>query len=198
MTTVVLSAEAQRALLAWARAALAAHFGGQPLQPAQHHEELRRSAGAFVTLRRRSDRELRGCVGLMDTEGSLAAVVAEAAVAAATRDGRFDFVTAAELADLRIEISVLGPVSAICSDEVEVGLHGLIVQFAGRRGLLLPQVPVDRGWDSETFLSWTCRKAGLPPDTWRKPDCELLAFTALVFGEDATANDATEAPRHGE
>jgi AmmeMemoRadiSam system protein A len=137
-----------------------------------------------VTLRRRSDHELRGCVGMMDTEESLAAVVAEAAAAAATRDGRFDTVTSEELDGLHIEISVLGPLSAICSDDVEVGLHGLVVQFAGRRGVLLPQVPVDRGWDRETFLGWTCRKAGLPPDTWKKPGCELLGFTALVFGED--------------
>jgi AmmeMemoRadiSam system protein A len=137
-----------------------------------------------VTLRRRSDHELRGCIGLLDTEESLAAVVARAAVAAATRDGRFDAVRAEELSELHIEISVLGPVSAIGSDEVEVGRHGLVVQLGARRGLLLPQVPVDRGWDRETFLGWTCRKAGLPPDTWRRPDCELLGFTALVFGED--------------
>ncbi len=196
MTATSLSPAGQRALLEWARASLFAHFGGQTLPPAQHDEELQRPAAAFVTLRRRSDHELRGCVGLMDREDSLAAVVAEAAVAAATRDGRFDFVTAAELPDLHIEISVLGPVSAIDSDEVEVGRHGLIVQFAGRRGLLLPQVPVDRGWDRETFLSWTCRKAGLPPDTWRKPTCELLGFTALVFGEaTATANTGTQSYR---
>jgi AmmeMemoRadiSam system protein A len=182
--TAVLSPDSRRALLEWARASLAAHFEGRSCEAVEHPDELRRPAGAFVTLRRRSDHELRGCVGLMDTEESLLKVVAEAAVAAATRDGRFACVTAAELADLRIEISVLGPLSAICSDDVEVGLHGLVVQFAGRRGVLLPQVPVDRGWDRETFLSWTCRKAGLPPDTWKKPGCELLGFTALVFGED--------------
>jgi AmmeMemoRadiSam system protein A len=179
-----LSPEGRRALLEWARAALEAHLSGRPCQAQEHADELRRPAGAFVTLRRRSDHELRGCVGMMDTEESLAAVVAEAAAAAATRDGRFDTVTSEELDGLHIEISVLGPLSAICSDDVEVGLHGLVVQFAGRRGVLLPQVPVDRGWDRETFLGWTCRKAGLPPDTWKKPGCELLGFTALVFGED--------------
>jgi hypothetical protein len=183
VTAVALSDEGRRALLAWARATLAAHLDGRPREAGDHAEELRRPCGAFVTLRRRADRELRGCVGLMDVEESLAAVVAEAAVAAATRDGRFDVVTAAELPELRIEISVLGPAAAICSDDVEVGLHGLIVQFGGRRGVLLPQVPVDRGWDREAFLGWTCRKAGLPPDTWKKPGCELLGFTALVFGE---------------
>ena len=184
MTATDISPAGRRALLEWARSSLAAHLVGQPCQAADHAAELRRPGGAFVTLRRRSDHELRGCVGLMETQESLASVVAEAAIAAATRDGRFQTVTAAELPELQIEISVLGPLRAICSDEVEVGLHGLVVQFAGRRGVLLPQVPVDRGWDRETFLSWTCRKAGLPPDTWRKPDCELLGFTALVFGEE--------------
>jgi AmmeMemoRadiSam system protein A len=178
-----LSPQAQRALLDHARATLLAHFDGGGA-PAAAHEDLQHPGSAFVTLRRRSDRELRGCIGLMDGEDALAVVVAKAAIAAATRDGRFDAVRAEELPELHIEISVLGPVSAIGSDEVEVGRHGLVVQLGSRRGLLLPQVPVDRGWDRETFLSWTCRKAGLPPDTWRRPDCELLGFTALVFGED--------------
>lgn len=179
-----LSAEARRALLALARESLAAHLSGTDLEALEPAEELRQPAAAFVTLRRRSDHELRGCVGLMNTDRSLAVVVAEAAVAAATRDGRFDSITAAELPELRIEISVLGPVTEICSDEVEVGRHGLIVHLGERRGLLLPQVAVDRGWDRETFLAWTCRKAGLPPDAWRKPGCELLCFTAVVFSED--------------
>lgn len=179
-----LSPQAQRALLDHARATLAAHFGGGGAPAELDHADLQRPGSAFVTLRRRSDHELRGCIGLMDTEDSLAAVVAQAAIAAATRDGRFDAVRAEELPELHIEISVLGPVSAIGSDEVEVGRHGLVVQLGSRRGLLLPQVPVDRGWDRETFLSWTCRKAGLPPDTWKRPDCELLGFTALVFSED--------------
>lgn len=185
-----LSPESRRALLALARESLAAHLCGRPLQPFESTEELRRPAAAFVTLRRRSDHELRGCIGVMSTDESLADVVAEAAVAAGTRDGRFGCVTTAELPDISIEISVLGPVEEICADDVEVGRHGLIVHLGGRRGLLLPQVAVDRGWDRETFLAWTCRKAGLPPDSWRKPGCELLAFTAVVFSED-------ESPAHG-
>jgi len=175
--------EAREALLAVARDALQAHYAGRTPAPLPPLDALHRPASAFVTLRRRSDHELRGCVGFIDSGESLAEVVAEAAVAAAVRDGRFDLVTAEELPALHIEISVLTPLQPIDSDEVEVGRHGLVVQYAGKRGLLLPQVPVDRGWDRETFLSWTCRKAGLPPDTWRKPDCELLGFTALVFAE---------------
>jgi AmmeMemoRadiSam system protein A len=184
-----ISLRSRRALLALAREALAAHLGGRRHEASEPTEELRRPAAAFVTLRRRSDHELRGCIGLMNTEESLAEVVAEAAVAAATRDGRFDSVTAAELPELSIEISVLGPVEEICSDDVEVGRHGLIVRLGGNRGLLLPQVAADHGWDRETFLAWTCRKAGLPPDAWRKPGCELLAFTAVVFSEDELRED---------
>jgi AmmeMemoRadiSam system protein A len=179
-----LSPEARKALLALARATLEAHFAGRPPAPLPPFEELRQPGSAFVTLRRRSDHELRGCVGFMDSGESLAEVAAEAAVAAAVRDGRFDVVTAAEVPALRIEISVLTMLQPIESDQVEVGRHGLVVQYAGKRGLLLPQVPVDRGWDCETFLSWTCRKAGLPPDTWKRPGCELLGFTAQVFAED--------------
>jgi len=179
-----LSSEERRALLALVREALDAHFAGRPPAPAPTLEALLRPGSAFVTLRRRTDRELRGCVGFMDSGESLAEVVAEAAVAAAVRDGRFDLVTAEELPLLQVEISVLTPLEPIESDEVEVGRHGLLVRYAGKRGLLLPQVPVARGWDRETFLSWTCRKAGLPSDTWRKPGCELLGFMALVFGED--------------
>lgn len=190
MSAAALSPEARRALLALARESLAAHLEGRA-PAAAVTDELSLRAGAFVTLRRRSDHELRGCIGFLDASQSLATVVAEAAVAAATRDGRFEVVTAEELPDLVIEISVLGPATEIGSDEVEVGRHGLIVRFGERRGLLLPQVAVDRGWDRETFLSWACRKAGLPPETWRKPGCELLGFTALVFSEEEGP-----APRH--
>jgi AmmeMemoRadiSam system protein A len=181
-----LSPEARRALLALARASILAELGGRPLGAGDHARELQQPGSAFVTLRRRSDRELRGCIGFTEGKDSLAQVVAQAA-AAATRDGRFDDVKAEELEDLHIEISVLGPMTAVAHEEVEVGLHGLVVQHGGRRGLLLPQVPVDRGWDREAFLSWTCRKAGLPPDTWKKDGCVLLAFTALVFGDEESA-----------
>jgi AmmeMemoRadiSam system protein A len=120
----------------------------------------------------------------MVSEDPLAETVADMAVAAATEDGRFDPVAAAELPALSIEISALGPMREIRPEEVEVGVHGLMVRCGTRRGVLLPQVPVEHHWDRETFLAHTCRKAGLPSDAWRRPDCELLAFTATVFGEE--------------
>ena len=71
----------------------------------------------------------------------------------------------------------------ITGSDVEVGRDGLVVSCGSRRGVLLPQVPVEHGWDRETFLGHTCVKAGLPEDAWKKPGVELLAFTAQVFGE---------------
>jgi AmmeMemoRadiSam system protein A len=174
----------RQALLEIARAAIAVRLaGGAAARPAVGGV-LAEPRGAFVTLRRRDDRELRGCVGRMAPEDPLAGTVAEMAVAAATEDGRFDPVVAGELASLSIEISVLGPMFEIRPEEVEVGVHGLMISSGARRGVLLPQVPVEHHWDRETFLSQTCRKAGLSTDAWRGPGCELLAFTATVFGED--------------
>jgi len=135
---------------------------------------------AFVTLKKKG--RLRGCIGYTEAVAPLFKVVQECAVAAATEDPRFPPVTPAELPSIDLEISVLTPLVPIRADEVEVGRHGLMVSHLGRRGLLLPQVPVELGWDRETFLDQTCVKAGLPPDAWRR-GATLQAFTAEVFGE---------------
>jgi uncharacterized protein (TIGR00296 family) len=83
---------------------------------------------------------------------------------------------------LEVSLSVLSPLFPIRPDAVEVGRQGLVVSLGGRRGLLLPQVPVEHGWDRETFLEQTCRKAGLPLDAWRR-GATIEAFTAEVFGD---------------
>ncbi len=177
-----LTREERSAALEIARGALEAHFRGERGHwPAAGG--LAQPRGAFVTLHRREDDELRGSIGTMEAERPLAEAVARMAVAAATQDGRFDPVTADELPALRIEISALGPLQPIRPEEVEVGRHGLLISQGRRRGVLLPQVPVEHGWDRETFLAHTCWKAGLPEDAWRRPGTELLAFTAEVFGE---------------
>jgi AmmeMemoRadiSam system protein A len=108
--------------------------------------------------------------------------VAEAARAAAFDDPRFQPVTPEEAPNLKVEISVLSALQPIVPEDVVVGKHGLVVIQGSRRGLLLPQVPVEWGWDRETFLSQTSVKAGLTPDAWRQ-GAELQAFTAEVFGE---------------
>jgi len=182
-----LSTAARQRLLTVARRAIEGQLGGAPAGEEDLGElraELERRSGAFVTLTRRADGELRGCVGVPEPLYRLDQAVARAAVAAALYDGRFDPVVAAELPELSLHVSVLGDLRPIDPAAVEVGHHGLVVRYAGRSGLLLPQVASERGWDRERFLSETCRKAGLPSDAWRKPGCEVLAFTAIVFGED--------------
>ena len=179
-----LTADERRALLKTARESIAAHLrGGRPDRPAPSGA-LAPPRGAFVTLHRRGDGDLRGCVGMMRSDEPLVRTVERMAVAAATEDSRFDPVTLDELDEIRIEISALGPLEPIRPEDVEVGRHGLLISHGGRRGVLLPQVPVEHGWDRETFLAHTCRKAGLPEDAWRKPGVELLGFTATVFGEE--------------
>jgi AmmeMemoRadiSam system protein A len=174
----------RRQLLAVARQALAAWFGPAPAAVIEVGPELRRPCAVFVTLRRRADDELRGCIGTLEAREPLVEVVARMAVAAGTQDLRFPAVTAEELPLLAMEISVLTAPVPITAAEVQPGLHGLIVRAAGRSGLLLPQVATHHGWDRETFLAQTCVKAGLPRDAWKDPGATLLAFTAVVFGED--------------
>lgn len=181
----MLSAELRLRLLQLARRAIEERLrgGGSPaLQDLP--DELLRKSGAFVTLRRRADRELRGCVGYVEPTHPLAETIALAAAAAATTDARFDPVKLEELSELSLDISVLGPTFAIESKDVVVGRHGLVVESAGRRGLLLPQVPLEWGWEARTFLEHTCKKAGLPTSAWKEPNTRLLAFEAEVFGEE--------------
>lgn len=145
--------------------------------PTPHLAEKR---GAFTTLHIRT--ELRGCVGYVFPVAPLYRTVAETALAAAFEDTRFCPLTIPELPELRVHLSVLSPLQRIRAEEVEVGRHGLLVSLNGCRGLLLPQVPVEHGWDRETFLEQTCRKAGLPLDAWRH-GASLEAFTAELFGD---------------
>lgn len=178
-----LTAVEREILLRVARETIDRHLAGTRTVSRQAEGALGQHRGAFVTLHRREDGELRGCIGMMRGDRPLVDTVARMAVAAACEDQRFDPVTADELPALSIEISALGPLELIRPDDVEVGRHGVVIRHGDRQGVLLPQVPVEHGWDRETFLDHTCRKAGLPEGTWRQPGVEILAFTAEVFGE---------------
>lgn len=179
-----LNALERRTLLRAAREAIAARLNSQRASLPPIEGGLAAARGAFVTLRRAADGDLRGCVGRLEADTPLLVTVNHMAVAAAFRDGRFDPVSAGELVSLRIEISVLSPLEPIQPSDIQVGRHGLLLRQGARSGVLLPQVPEEHGWDREAFLAHTCLKAGLPPDTWRQPDAELLGFTATVFAED--------------
>ena len=139
--------------------------------------------GAFVSLH--AGGALRGCIGYVRPVAPLYRSVIENAVNAARCDPRFEPVRPDEVAGLEIEISAMRPPREIQdANEVQVGRDGLIVSRKGRRGLLLPQVAAEYGWDREAFLQHTCRKAGLPDDAWRKPDTRIETFSAEVFSEE--------------
>lgn len=157
-----------------------------PLTPA-----LKEKHGAFVTLRRQD--QLRGCIGYTQSIESLAEAVRDNAVNAASRDPRFPPVAPDELQDIHIEISALCPGEKQGSpfirvhdiSEIVLGRDGLYLEHSGPRGggLLLPQVPIEQGWNLDQFLEGLCRKAGAPDDTWKRPDSRLYRFSAQVFEE---------------
>lgn len=158
--------------------------GRRPEPPEGHRLSSRRRA-AFVTLY--IGGRLRGCIGLLEPVGSLPETLVHCAIAAAAEDRRFPPVSARELPDLRCEVSILSPLLPVPSlEEVEVGRHGVLIQARGRQGLLLPQVPVEHGWDRGAYLENLCRKAGLPGDALKWPDSRFWTFTAEVFGEEAS------------
>jgi hypothetical protein len=179
-----LAPEEGRVLLTLARRAIARKLRQPVGELPELPFRLREALGVFVTLRRRADGELRGCIGYVEPRFPLAEGVAHAARAAAFEDSRFEPVRPDELDGLVIDVSVLGAPEPIAPDQVQVGVHGLILRHQGRTGLLLPQVPVEQGWDRIAFLEYACRKAGLPPGTWRQPEAQLLGFSAQVFEEE--------------
>lgn len=140
-------------------------------------------SGAFVTLRSQ-EHELRGCIGSIYAEQPLWKAVVQNALNAAFRDPRFLPLSSAEWPEISIEISVMSPIVEVGSvEEIVPGRDGLIIRAGNRAGLLLPQVATEYGWDRETFLAQTCRKAGLPTDAWRSPETRIERFSAEVFSE---------------
>lgn len=174
------SQEERKTLLRLAHESILSALEGREISldpPTLHFAEPR---GAFTSLYLRG--ELRGCVGYVLPVSSVYRAVAETARAAAFEDTRFYSVTLAEAPHLQIELSILSAPKPISAEAVEVGRHGLLISTPFRRGLLLPQVPIEHHWDRVTFLEQTCRKAGLPSDAW-ETGAAIEAFTAEVFGE---------------
>ena len=141
---------------------------------------LRQNMGAFVTLHLKG--ELRGCVGLMQPVVPLYVAVAAMAYAAAFQDRRFPPLTAAEWPDVSFEISILGPTSP-CPDInlIELGKHGILLESRGRTAVFLPQVPVEQGWSVKGTLEQLCRKAALPPGTWRDRTATVYWYETTVI-----------------
>ncbi|MEN6498986.1 MAG: AmmeMemoRadiSam system protein A [Rectinema sp.] len=175
-----ISLDDQKKLLKYARDVIRAslYHQGKPEAPTLS-TTLR--CGAFVTLKEAGS--LRGCIGRMQSDDPLVTTVSEMAYAAAFEDPRFPPLRKEEMDLITIEITVLSPLRPIAPEEVVIGKHGLLISAFGRSGVLLPQVPVEYGWDRETFLEQVCRKAGLPADAWKSSRAMLYGFEGFVFSE---------------
>jgi len=174
------SPEERSLLLKLAHEAIASALENREISlnpPTPHLAEPR---GAFTTLYAQGN--LRGCVGYILPTASLYRTVANTARGAAFEDTRFWPVVAEELPDLEVSLSVLSLPQPIQPEQIEIGRHGLLVSQAGHRGLLLPQVPGEHGWDRLAFLEQTCKKAGLPLNAWEH-GARIEAFTAEIFDD---------------
>lgn len=148
------------------------------------------NSGVFVTLNKGED--LRGCIGFPTPDRTLYQSLLDASIASATEDPRFPPVSYDELSKISFEVTVLTPPAVIkvqnpseYPSTIKVGRDGLVVRCEFGSGLLLPQVPVEYGWNEEEFLSHTCQKAGAPRDCWKQKSTVILRFEGIVFKETA-------------
>jgi len=172
-----------------AREAVEAFTHGRPLAPFSVPASFERESGVFVTINNHPGEELRGCIGYPHPYFPLAKAIVKAAEGAC-EDPRFPKLAEEELDRVVVEVSILTPPELIevkrpkdLLGTVRVGVDGLTVAQGRERGLLLPQVPVDWGWDAEEFLSQTCMKAGLLPDAWLEPDTRVYKFQSEIWTE---------------
>lgn len=177
-----LTREQEKSLLRLARLAITLHLQ-EGTSPSMETDDVtfKQKRGAFVTLKVKD--QLRGCIGYPIPHKPLFETIIDIAISAATKDFRFSPLEQKELHETKIEISVLNQPQLIKDiSEIEVGKHGIIITKGLSRGLLLPQVPVEWGWDRQTFLSHGCMKAGIEEEAWKK-DAQIEIFTAQVFSE---------------
>ena len=183
----ILTEADRRALLRLARANVERALAGRPAEEPEElgvapTEAMRRTMGGFVTLTIEGD--LRGCIGEIFPRQPLVRVVMERALDAAFEDPRFPPLTAAELPQVRFEISALTPPKPVDSyGEIEIGRHGMVLELGGRSAVLLPQVAPEQGWDLATTLAHLARKAGLRAEAWRDERARYTVFEAAVFHE---------------
>jgi uncharacterized protein len=161
------------------RLSITQHFDPGISLPNAFSDNLEQPFGAFVTLKRHG--QLRGCIGHVVGDRPLWETISHMSRAAAFNDPRFPPLTREELSEIEVEISILSPLTPCPPENVIPGRHGLLVRKGPYSGLLLPQVATEYGWDRETFLAQTCRKAGLPSQAWRERTTELYCFDAVVF-----------------
>ncbi len=184
-----------------ARAIIDAHVHGRGPPNLELPASFDGPGGVFTTLKTYPGHDLRGCIGIPEPVMSLRDALVRSAMSAATEDPRFPRMTPGELDGITVEVTLMTPPEYIevgrpeeLLDKVRIGVHGLIAERGVRRGLLLPQVPVEQGWDTEEFLRHTCWKAGLPMDSWRDGVTRFQWFTGQVFGEEMPRGEVRPEP----
>lgn len=167
-------------------AAAAAGKDYAPPEPDASWTLVRGKGAAFVTLRRRGDGSLRGCIGHIIARIPLYECVADMARSAAVHDTRFSPVVPSEIPDIHFEISVLTPLERVEDpDEIEVGKDGVVLKLGYNQGVFLPQVPVEQGWDRVTYLDQLCHKAGVYREgCWKDERAELEKFQAIIWEQE--------------
>jgi uncharacterized protein (TIGR00296 family) len=160
--------------------------------PKDTPKKLYEQCGVFITISsiQNGEKALRGCIGYPYPTIPLVEAVIDSAINASTQDPRFEPMTAEEMNHVVFEVSVLTPPEPVQVDnpkdylnKIKVGEDGLIIEHGYRKGLLLPQVPIEWGWCEEEFLCQCCIKAGLPPDSWLTKDTKISKFKAIIFEE---------------
>jgi len=170
-------------LLEIARDAVIHQIRNNDYSPTPREEKaLNQHSGCFVTITQEG--HLRGCIGNFQSQQPLFREVATMAVAAASQDPRFQPMSRDELDNFSLEITVLSPLEKINDTNlIEVGTHGIYIIKGHNRGVLLPQVATEYGWDRETFLRQTCLKAGLSENSWQLPDADIYIFSGQIMHE---------------
>lgn len=179
--------EEKKFLLSIARKSLESVFSGTKTGPMENagNPLFKSHCGAFVTLT--INKRLRGCIGYIISDRPLIDTIHDAARHAAFEDPRFAPLTEKELSKVEIEISILSvPFPMNNYEEIEIGKHGLILEEKGRRGLLLPQVPVEHKMNRDEYLDAICEKTGFNAGYWRTKQLKMNLFTADVFSESKT------------
>ena len=184
--------------VALARAAIESEVRRIPLDRVVDGGRFQEHSGAFVTLSTYPGHDLRGCIGFPLPFYPLGKAIEEAA-RSACHDPRFPDLREGELDRVTVEVTVLTVPEEIVAEgpddmvsKVVVGRDGLIIEYGGRRGLLLPQVPVEWGWDAREFLAHLSLKAGLPPDAWTYGGARISAFRGEIYSEAIPNGDVVE------
>ena len=178
-------------IIQYTRAIISSHITKNPLRKPALPPIFKEKRGVFVTLHTHPNHQLRGCIGIPYPVMPFEKALEEAAVGS-THDPRFHPLKEKELDHVVIEVTILTAPSQIIVNQpselpqqITIGEDGLIIKYHGRSGLLLPQVPIEQGWDAEEFLTQLCFKADLPPDAWFEPNVMIYRFSGQIFTEDS-------------